>query len=101
MLTPWLLGALMSTPTPTPAAGHDGIISGVVTHRRTKERIPNALVILQCACLSGARETQTNVNGLYAFRNLPPGTYTVQVLTGQADVSKVVTLPAREPSPQR
>ncbi|MCX4242718.1 VIT domain-containing protein [Paraliomyxa miuraensis] len=73
-----------------------GAISGVVTHQATKERLSNALLILQCTCLTGgSRETSTNAQGLYAFRNLPPGTYTIQVLYGQADVSKVTTLPAR------
>ena len=70
-----------------------GTISGVVHDPDTKKKIPDALVILQCTCLSGTRETKTNRNGLYAFRHLPPGTYTVQVLAGTADVSKVTTLP--------
>ncbi len=77
----------------TAQAANEGTISGVLTHGKTKERISGALVILQCSCLQGPRETQTNANGLYAFRNLPPGTYTVQVLQGQADVSKVANLP--------
>ncbi|MCH9688733.1 MAG: TonB-dependent receptor [Deltaproteobacteria bacterium] len=77
----------------TAEAANEGTISGVLTHGKTKERISGALVVLQCSCLQGPRETQTNANGLYAFRNLPPGTYTVQVLAGQADVSKVANLP--------
>ena len=77
----------------TANAADNGTISGVVTDEKTKSKIPSALVILQCACLQGSRETQTNGNGLYAFRDLPPGTYTVQVLVGKADVSKVTTLP--------
>ncbi|MEX1369424.1 MAG: TonB-dependent receptor [Nannocystaceae bacterium] len=79
-----------------PATAHaadTGTISGVVTNPKTKERVSEALVILQCSCLQRSRETQTNANGLYAFRDLPPGTYTVQVLVGQADVSKVASLP--------
>jgi len=74
-------------------AASDGTISGVVTNSRSKQPVAGALVILQCACLQGPRETQTNDNGLYAFRDLPPGTYTVQVLAGQADVAKVAELP--------
>ena len=77
--------------------GHDGTISGVVRHQETEERIEGALVVLQCACLSGPRETQTNSSGLYRFSGLPAGTYTVQVLVGQAVVSKVVTLAPRRP----
>lgn len=76
-----------------PTVSADGSISGVVVNSATKSPIPNALVLLQCSCLPGTRESQTNTNGLYAFRNLPHGTYTVQVLTGQADASKVTTLP--------
>ncbi len=75
------------------AAADEGAISGVVTNTKTKEKLKGALVILQCTCLQGTRETQTNESGLYAFRDLPPGTYTIQVLVGQADVSKVTTLP--------
>ncbi|MCH9680139.1 MAG: TonB-dependent receptor [Deltaproteobacteria bacterium] len=84
--------AVLLAPTRVHAAG-TGTISGVVTNTKTKDRIPNALVIVQCSCLQGSRETQTNQDGLYAFRDLPPGMYTVQVLVGQADVSKVASLP--------
>jgi tetratricopeptide (TPR) repeat protein len=77
---------------PPTALGH-GVISGVVNDSRTKEKLSSALVLLQCECLLGAREMMTNENGRYAFRELPPGTYTVQVLSGQANVSKVLTLP--------
>ncbi|MEM9456417.1 MAG: DUF4349 domain-containing protein [Myxococcota bacterium] len=86
-------GSLAMIPAPATAATFTGTISGVVTHSKTKERIADALVVLQCSCLQGTKETQTNSNGLYAFRDLPPGTYTIQVLSGQADVSKIATLP--------
>lgn len=71
----------------------DGSISGAVIDTNAKVPIPNALVVLQSSALLGTRETQTNDRGIYAFRELPPGTYTVQVLAGHADVSKVTTLP--------
>jgi hypothetical protein len=77
----------------TASAADEGAISGVVTNSKTKEKIKGALIVLQCTCLQGTRESQTNESGLYAFRDLPPGTYTIQVLVGQADVSKVTTLP--------
>jgi len=89
---PLLAAAVMLAPTAAEAAS-DGTISGVVTHAKTKARVADALVILQCACLQDSRETQTNANGLFAFRGLPPGTYTIQVLAGQADVAKVANLP--------
>ena len=87
------VGAAIALMPGSAQAAENGTISGVVTHGKTKERIPEALVILQCSCLQDPRETQTNSNGLYAFRNLPPGTYTIQILAGQADVAKVATLP--------
>ena len=96
LLGPSAVGALTVAAVLVPStaqAADDGTISGVVTNQKTKEKIKNALVVLQCTCLQGTRETQTNDNGLYAFRDLPPGTYTIQVLVGQADVSKVTTLP--------
>lgn len=93
IFTAALGSTLTLTPAPALALASSGTISGVVTHSQTKQRIADALVILQCSCLPESRETQTNANGLYAFRDLPPGTYTIQVLSGQADVSKVTTLP--------
>jgi len=77
----------------TAEAASNGTISGVVTNAKTKKPQPGALVILQCVCMQGKRETQTNEEGLYAFRELPPGTYTVQVLAGQSDISKKTELP--------
>lgn len=94
----WLLGTSMAAAAP---AGHAGEISGQIRHARTGEPIPNALVILQCTCLASSRETQTNEQGLYAFRGLPAGTYMVQVLAGNADVSKVVVLPPSKPTPEQ
>ncbi|MEM9453508.1 MAG: hypothetical protein AAGF11_04965, partial [Myxococcota bacterium] len=49
----------------TAQAASNGTISGVITNKKTKERLAEALVILQCSCLQGTRETQTNSNGLY------------------------------------
>jgi len=94
MLASLLLGTLLAL-APTPASSQ-GIISGTIVNSKTEQPIEGALVILQCACLQGARETQTNARGLYAFRGLPAGVYTVQVLVGQADVAKIVELPATE-----
>lgn len=95
-ITGWLLAIAMLV---APATGHQGVIAGQVKNSKTGEPVENALVILQCTCLTGAREAQTNANGLYAFRGLPAGVYTVQVLAGQADVSKVIELPAAPPVP--
>ena len=75
-------------------AASDVAISGVVTDTKTGEKISGALVILQCSCLQGQREMQTNADGVYAFRNLPQGKYTVQVLFGQANMNKSMDVPA-------
>ncbi|MCH9679955.1 MAG: carboxypeptidase-like regulatory domain-containing protein [Deltaproteobacteria bacterium] len=104
LLVSMLLGGCASTPPPAgpiapaapiaaPIAGTSNI-SGVVVDSKTNEVVPNALVILQSSALREMIETQTNGNGIYAFRDLPPATYTVQVLTGHADVSKIAVLPA-------
>lgn len=94
----WLLGASMAAAAPE---GHEGVISGQILHSKTGAPIRNALVVLQCTCLVSMRETQTNEQGLYVFTGLPAGTYTIQVLVGQADVSKVVTLPRSGPAPKQ
>jgi hypothetical protein len=69
-------------------------ITGTVSDQKTGEKIKDALVILQCSCLQGVRETTTNADGIYAFRNLPPGKFTVQVLVGDTDVNKSMDVPA-------
>ncbi len=74
-------------------AADQGTISGVVTDSKTGKRIKDAIVILQCTCIQGEREAMTNAQGLYVFRNLPPGTYRVQVAFGKANVSKITNLP--------
>ncbi len=85
-------GLFLGTPARAEAAD-TGSISGVVTDSKTGKRIKDAIVILQCTCLQGERETTTNEQGLYVFRDLPPGTYRIQVVFGKADVSKVTDLP--------
>jgi hypothetical protein len=86
----WLLTAAMLA---APPSSHQGVIAGKVVHSKTGEPLQGALVVLQCSCLRAVRETQTNTEGLYRFGGLPAGTYTLQVLSGMADVSKVITLP--------
>jgi len=71
-------------------AASDVTISGVVTDQNTGQKISGALVIIQCTCLQGAREVMTNADGLYTFRNLPQGKYTVQVLYQDANVNKTM-----------
>jgi hypothetical protein len=73
-------------------AGGRGQLQGFVSDSKTGQPIAGALVILQCNCLEGQRELQTNPEGLYSFRDLPPGKYTVQALAGQGNVSRIVDL---------
>jgi len=74
-------------------AASDVTISGVVTDVKSGQKISGALVIVQCTCLQGAREVLTNADGLYTFRNLPQGKYTVQVLYQDANVNKSMDVP--------
>ncbi len=90
----------MQQPTVTPIAftalddpNGQSRIAGTVTDVDTNERLGDALVILHCSCLPEARETETNAQGLYAFADLPPGHYTVQVLAGHGDLSRALQLP--------
>ena len=94
----WLLGASMAAAAP---GGHEGVISGQIRHSKTGAPIPDALVLLHCTCLVATRETVTDEQGVYAFGGLPAGTYTIQVLVGQADLSKLVTLPPSGPTPKQ
>lgn len=72
-------------------------IQGRAHHAMTGVPIAGALVILQCRCIEGARETQTDARGVYSFADLPSGKYTVQVLYGHANLNKTVELPAGRP----
>ncbi|MCA9704296.1 MAG: carboxypeptidase regulatory-like domain-containing protein [Myxococcales bacterium] len=75
---------------PAISAGHDASIVGVVRDQESGRTVADALVVLQCSCLpGGAREAETDAYGRYGFDALPAGTYTIQVLHGQSDVSKV------------
>ncbi len=77
--------------TPDPAGA---TIAGVVTDQKTHAQLAGALVILQCSCLPGQREVETDARGAYRFRGLPPGKFSVQVLFAQANVTKSMDLPA-------
>jgi len=77
-----------------PPASEKGTIQGVVKNSAAgDEPIENALVVLQCTCLGGQQERMTNSRGIYSFQDLPSGNYTIQVLAGKADVSKITQLP--------
>jgi hypothetical protein len=68
-----------------------GVIAGFVRYPEGAPQ-PNALVVLMSTALDGQQERMTDARGFYAFKNLPPGKYTIQVLSGSANVSKITTL---------
>lgn len=69
-----------------------GAVKGLVRHRSTDAPLGNAIVVLHSRGIPDLEMT-TDDYGRYNFDGLPPGTYTVQVLVGQADVAKVFALP--------
>ena len=77
----------------SPPASDKGVINGVVKNSNTNKPIDNAIVVLQCTCLNGQQERMTNGRGIYSFADLPSGNYTIQVLAGKANVSKITQLP--------
>jgi hypothetical protein len=64
------------------------VVMGVIHDAETGKTIKGSLVILQCSCLDGYREFATSANGIYIFRDLPPGKYTVQVLFEKVNVNR-------------
>jgi hypothetical protein len=74
-------------------SSQDGRINGLVEHSVEDGPIADALVVLQCSCLPAQQERFTDERGLYTFDGLPEGNYTIQVLKGKANTSKVTHLP--------
>lgn len=68
--------------------GEGTIIQGVVHDSRAREPARAAIVVLQCDCLAGDREVQTDDDGQFTFRDLPPGRYEVLALYGTGESSK-------------
>ena len=73
-------------------SGAEGTISGVVRHEATRAPLGSAIVVLQSQSLPSSMELVTDDYGRYRFDGLVPGTYTVQVLVGFANVARVFTL---------
>jgi hypothetical protein len=76
---------------PKPAAGSGGAIAGSIQHEGIAGA--GAIVILQSTALPSQLEAITDERGIYSFEGLPPGNYTIQVLWGKANTSKIVQLP--------
>lgn len=84
-----------SEPGPAPVLeleSSPGRITGVVIDQHGQP-VADALVIVQGAMPTVER--MTDGRGVYTVDGLSPGSYTVQVLAGRADVSRVLTLRAR------
>lgn len=72
---------------------YGGVINGTVRNTMNGEPIVDAIVELSCSCLDAVRDRVTNARGIYSFVDLPPGHYTIRVLTGEANIAKVMELP--------
>lgn len=69
-----------------------GTIAGVVRDAAGAP-VEHALVILQSTALAESQERMTSARGVYAFVDLPAGNYTIQVLAGNANISRITMLP--------
>jgi Carboxypeptidase regulatory-like domain len=85
-----LLFLALASPAP-PTYG----IAGQVISAKTGGPIEGALVVVECTCLDGDRETFTDANGRYRFRALPAGAYMVTVLHAHDIVAKTLSLGPR------
>jgi hypothetical protein len=83
--------ALLGLTAATARAAEPVVIKGIVKDQNSGKPIEGALVIVQCACLQGPVETTTSADGLYVLKNLPPGNYTVQVLSGEGTFTEALT----------
>ena len=90
LATPFMLSAPAAA---APASSADtGLIKGVVRDKETGRAVAEANVILECNCMEGVRTTTTNGNGLYRFKGLPAGIYTMQAVNGDTIDNKSVEL---------
>ncbi|WAS92616.1 carboxypeptidase-like regulatory domain-containing protein [Nannocystis punicea] len=77
-----------------PVVAGRGAIQGAVHDVNTGRRIAGALVLMDCSCLAGPRETKTDARGIYSFDDLPPGKYTIQASYERGHVAKTLALAA-------
>jgi hypothetical protein len=64
-----------------------------IVRDRSGAPVVDAVVVLQSVALHGDQSRVTNERGIYAFDQLPPGSYRIDVFFGKANVSHVVNLP--------
>jgi hypothetical protein len=85
------LAALWSMTPNAAQAAASGRIQGVVKDKDGKP-IAEAQVMIQCNCFEGERTVETNARGIFVFRNLPAGEYTVQAFGGNQTGSSQFSL---------
>lgn len=85
-----------SVPEPPRIVDPDALsaVVGIVRDQSTQQGIANARVVLTCACRAEPIELRTDERGLYAFRELPRGIYTMRVTYQKSDVTKTFELSA-------
>lgn len=80
------------------AAGEGGVeIAGSVTDLNTGAGIENALLVLTCTCLRPGTvglEISTKADGSYRVKDLRPGRYNVQMLSGLVEMEREVSVSA-------
>lgn len=69
-----------------------GSIAGQVVDPKTAEPVEGAVVVLTSTALRSNGELATDADGRYSFAELPPGSYTIYVLTGMNEAERVVAL---------
>jgi hypothetical protein len=74
-------------PEPAPPVIGEGI-AGVVAASGSSEPLPNAIVILEGT--TDSRETTTTAAGRFFIPDVPAGTYSLQVLYGEAEATRIV-----------
>ncbi|MCY1060330.1 carboxypeptidase-like regulatory domain-containing protein [Nannocystis sp. SCPEA4] len=72
-----------------------GVVRGVVRDMRTNEPIADELVLVFGSCLPEGRMGITDAIGVYAIHELPPGEYTLQVGSNQAEFRFALSAGAR------
>jgi hypothetical protein len=75
----WFLGFTLASPMILQAQVSTGTINGTVRDQ-SGAVVPNAMVTLENVATGVKRTTQSNNAGIYAFFDIHPGTYTLQVV---------------------
>ena len=94
-LLPLLLFAPDLEPIPVELLPDQGAVSGVVSDPVLDMAVAGATVTLSCECLSQPLTVRTNVRGIYAFQELPAGSYELHAEAGLDSMTRAFELPER------